>query len=406
MKRYGMGILACLTLLFLITGCGAKEQYDEHTIVLGVLSGGGQSIEESVAKYNHSQEEYKVVIKDYGMKDNSLDQMIMDIMTGSTPDVIMMNTLPIEQYVEKGLLEELTPYLKQNADCAVEDLIPNVYETMKIKDGLYFTSPGFAVFTVGAGKKVTGDVSGYNIQEFKELLDKQGKEVQPFYSQYKGHLLTTLCGYSLGDYIDWENGTCSFDGEEFRTILQICNEWGDSELRDYEEEEPALVSSGRELFVLTEADFQSMEYNREMFPEEINYVGYPCADRQGAYMKFNTMLGMNVKSEKKEGAWSFMRMFMTQEFQKDNIFCDWPTRTDCYEQKLTDEVEDTPEYEQDVPVLRQIIENTHKRDQTEDALMDEIIWDEAEKYFQGEKTLDETVDIIQKRCETYVNEHR
>ena len=67
---------------------------------------------------------------------------------------------------------------------------------------------------------------------------------------------------------------------------------------------------------------------------------------------------------------------------------------------------DTPEYEQDEPVLRQIIENTHKRDQTEDALMDEIIWDEAEKYFQGEKTLDKTVDIIQKRCETYVNEHR
>lgn len=63
--------------------------------------------------------------------------------------------------------------------------------------GLYFTSPGFAVFTVGASKKVTGGVSG------------------------------------------------------------------------------------RELFVLTEADFRSMEYNREMFPEEINYVGYPCADRQG-----------------------------------------------------------------------------------------------------------------------------
>ena len=56
MKRYGMGILACLILLFLITGCGAKEQYDEHTIVLGVLAGGGQSIEEAVAKYNHSRE--------------------------------------------------------------------------------------------------------------------------------------------------------------------------------------------------------------------------------------------------------------------------------------------------------------------------------------------------------------
>ncbi len=407
MKRYVMGITMCLILIFVTTGCGNRLSYDEHTIVLGVLSGGGQSIEEAVATYNHSHNDYQIVLKDYGSKDNAIDKMITDLMTGSTPDIIFLNTLPIEQYVEKGLLEDLTPYMEQDPDCSVEDLIPNVYDNMRINDGLYFTSPGFAVFTIGAGQSVVGNHSGYTITEFNDLLETQkNKDIQPFYSTYKGHLLSTLCCYNLGDYIDWNTGTCSFDGEEFRTILQLCNEWGENDLTDYEEEEPELVSSGRELFVLTEADLRNMEYNREMFQEEICYIGYPCADRQGNYMKFSTMLGMNTKSEKKDAAWSFLRMFMTQEFQKDNIFCDWPSRSDCYEQKLADAVADTPEYAQDVPILRQIIENTHKRDQTEDALMDEIIWNEAEKYFQGKKTLDETVAIIQKRCQTYVNEHR
>ena len=407
MKKYYIEIGICFLLIFLLIGCNKKEQYDDHTIVLGVLSGGGQSIEEAVATYNHSQNNYQVVIKNYGDKDDALDKMIMDIMTNSTPDIIFLNTLPLEQYVEKGLLEELTPYFEKDPECSVNDLIPNVYETMKVNNDLYFTSPGFAVFTIGAGINLTKNATGYTIPEFKELLDsQQNKDIQPFYSQYKGHLLTTLCCYNLGDYVDWNTGSCSFDGEQFRTILQICNEWGETNLTDYETEEPELVSSGKELFVLTEVDLQNMEYNREMFRDEINYIGYPCDDRDGTYMKFNTMLGMNAKSKKKEGAWSFMRMFMTKDFQQNNIFCDWPSRTDCYEEKIAESIADTPEYKQDVDELKKIISRTHKRDRSEDTLMNDIIWDEAEKYFQGKKNLDETVQIIQKRCETYINEHR
>ena len=263
MKKYYIEIGICFLLIFLLIGCNKKEQYDDHTIVLGVLSGGGQSIEEAVATYNHSQNNYQVVIKNYGDKDDALDKMIMDIMTNSTPDIIFLNTLPLEQYVEKGLLEELTPYFEKDPECSVNDLIPNVYETMKVNNDLYFTSPGFAVFTIGAGKNLTKNATGYTIPEFKELLDsQQNKDIQPFYSQYKGHLLTTLCCYNLGDYVDWNTGSCSFDGEQFRTILQICNEWGETNLTDYETEEPELVSSGKELFVLTEVDLQNMEYNR------------------------------------------------------------------------------------------------------------------------------------------------
>lgn len=407
MRTYRIQITLCVLFFVLLTGCSGKEQYDEHTIVLGVLSGGGQSIEEAVATYNHSQSEYQVVLKDYGNNDNAIDKMIMDIMTDSTPDILFLNTLPLEQYVEKGLLEELTPYFDKDPDCSIEDLLPNVYETMKIENGVYFTSPGFAVFTIGSSKQLTGETTGYTIPEFEELLETQtNKDIQPFYNTYKGHLLTTLCCYNLGDYVNWKTGTCSFDGEQFRTILKICNEWGETELKNTEVEEPELVSSGKELFVLTEVTLRNMAYNREMFPDDINYIGYPCNDRQGTYMKFNTMLGMNAKSKKKEGAWSFMHMFMTKDFQKDNIFCDWPSRTDCYEQKIMNEVTDMPEYKQDVDELKKIIASTHKRDRCEDNIMDEIIWDEAEKYFQGKKTLDETVEIIQKRCETYVNEHR
>lgn len=41
MKKYYIEIGICFLLIFLLIGCNKKEQYDDHTIVLGVLSGGG-----------------------------------------------------------------------------------------------------------------------------------------------------------------------------------------------------------------------------------------------------------------------------------------------------------------------------------------------------------------------------
>ena len=41
----------------------------------------------------------------------------------------------------------------------------------------------------------------------------------------------------------------------------------------------------------------------------------------------------------------------------------------------------------------------------DDALAD-IIWNSAGPYFAGDRTLDQTVELIQKRAQLYINENR
>ena len=52
-----------------------------------------------------------------------------------------------------------------------------------------------------------------------------------------------------------------------------------------------------------------------------------------------------------------------------------------------------------------LVNNTDKTGEYNDEI-GQIITEEAKAYFSGQKSLDETADVIQNRVKTYVNENR
>lgn len=109
-----------------------------------------------------------------------------------------------------------------------------------------------------------------------------------------------------------------------------------------------------------------------------------------------------------------------------------PTRQDCFDmfiktrtatEKYTDEfgqeiepynstwgyddleVEIKPASQEQVDMYTDLVNSTKKVQDYDESLM-EIVQEEAKTYFAGEKSLDETVKIIQNRIETYVNENK
>lgn len=69
------------------------------------------------------------------------------------------------------------------------------------------------------------------------------------------------------------------------------------------------------------------------------------------------------------------------------------------------EVKIVPLTDKEAKLYEDLVNNTKKSGGYNSALM-EIITEEAKAYFAGEKSLDETADIIQNRIKTYVNENR
>ena len=54
---------------------------------------------------------------------------------------------------------------------------------------------------------------------------------------------------------------------------------------------------------------------------------------------------------------------------------------------------------------KETTEETKKPVKKETDILNSIIWEESNAYFYGDKTLDETLRIIQNRCQLYLDEN-
>lgn len=168
-------------------------------------------------------------------------------------------------------------------------------------------------------------------------------------------------------------------------------------------------------------------------------VASPFQDGMGANVYSSApQFGIVAGSENQDAAWQFVRHFFTkqyQDFSKDILLMGTdrvgiPVRKDCFDALLkrytaTEAYEvdgewfepyiaaignDRYDFEMEQPltaeqetIFREIVANAEKREGI-DSRIEEIVLEEAQSYFLGEKELEEVIGIIQKRVTTYLNE--
>ena len=83
-------------------------------------------------------------------REDAIKRLNTEIMAGTGPDLIVLDSMPIDSYVSKGLLLDLTDYLTQYS--ANEPLFDNVIEAMK-KDGKAYMAPATIAVPMIAGRE-------------------------------------------------------------------------------------------------------------------------------------------------------------------------------------------------------------------------------------------------------------
>lgn len=402
-----------------------------------IITFGGITIDDAIKYeaelFNKENKEYQIEFREYVNYEDPYEKMTADIIAGNVPDIIEFSNESIEPYVTKGILEDLTTYFDTDPELDKEDIIPAVWEAMETEGKHYFLSSGFFLRSLIGKTEDVGNSNGWTYEDLEDVLDKKGNGIQLLDVRKQKHLLELLLETGVNDFIDWDKGTCSFDGAEFPNILQISNEYG-KQKKDGDSVE--LFAQGEQLLlevgVLNIDEFLMWD---EIFGDEISYIGYPNEKRMGNYYSFLNRIGMYAHSEVKDGAWEFMRRIMTKEYQGTPRYVNYgelPTRQDCFDLEIeaamatkeyTNEMEQeiTPrsaqqsidDFEYDVKPMtekqekkfRELIDNTRRCEQYDEEVIS-IIIEEAEPYFAGEKSLEETVNLIQNRVKTYVNENR
>jgi|GEM_PF-488240 len=421
-----------------------SEVADKTTLTL-VSVYGNYDLKQAIINFNKTNDKYRINMIDYSEESDPVSKLSADIAAGDVPDMYDLSNgsiggMTLEQCAAKGMLEDLTPYIEADSELSMDDFIPSVVDVLKVDGKLYYMASSFTMESMAARKSDVGDIDGWTFAEMLEYInskDVSDGNVRLFYSTNKSDLLTTFLYNCLPDFVDWEGGSCSFDSEDFKSLLEVCNTGTDEET-DYDENNSTvdMIRSGEMLFVDAWMSTDEIQLLNEMFDGDVAFVGYPNSERKGTVVSLSDGVAISSTCSDKDGAWQFVRQFLTKDYQGEKyveyLQYSVPTRQDVYDmsikalsttEKYTDdygheiepleswtgwddlEVEIGPMSDENIALFNNVIEHIGTVNSYDESVMD-IITEEAAAYFSGDRTVDDVCDVIQNRMTTYINENR
>lgn len=171
------------------------------------------------------------------------------------------------------------------------------------------------------------------------------------------------------------------------------------------------------------------DYINGYFGEEISYIGFPSDTGTGAVVEADEQYLLSAKSEHLEGAWEFVRYYLTEEYQREVI--GFPVNKMIFEERAMEATKspytidrngNKQEYEYKMSIggesvvlpnmtteqVDEFIEFVESIDKCVyyDEDIEAIINEEVALFFAGQKSASDVARVIQSRVEIYVNESR
>lgn len=432
-----------------LTKTEAAKVTDKKIITLATMWS-NQSLQQAVVDFNKQNDTYKVRIVTYFDESTEwTDTKYQDAMTAlnnaitssNCPDIIDLSYGNTSSYVSKGLLADLAPYL-ESSSVKREDLMESVLDAYTFNDMLVCIPTGFTISTIMGRTSQLGDRTSWTIKDIMEFAAKY-PDAKLFNYSNKASILSTCLQYSSDAFIDYNTGKCNFDSQEFMDILEFANTFEAETDWDREGESfPKQISDGKillndvSIYEMTELQMYSL-----MFNEPVTFIGYPTVDGStGNRINGDNCYAITTKSSNPDGAWAFIESMLQYEevsewgapnsfpIRKDmleetfanamkengsydengNIMLDdngepmiWPKTTWGYDDWEAEIYAATPEQ---VQVVRDLIDSSVAATNNDETIAT-IIQEEAQAYFEGQKSAQDVASVIQSRVQTYVSEN-
>ena len=401
-------------------------------------------VRKQIIEFNRTNQEYRIEVKEYVTEDgmegygSGQEKMNSDIVSGKGPDIIELSGANLRMYAAKGILEDLYPYIDGDEEINREDYLPNVLKAFEVDGKLYTLPSRFYINTVLAKESKVGDRRSITLSEVMELAKELPEGAQIYEYATKSSILMNNIMMNMDEYVNWSTGECKFGSDEFIKALEFANQF-DTEF-DYNPEEisrPEKIK--QDLLLMSQTSISSMqEYilYEAMFGEPMAFIGYPTTKENGSFISHDgSIMAINAKSQYKDGAWKFIRQQLTKEAQESNTDrggFGFPVMKSALDKQFEEDM--TEDYYEDengnkvrsekttwgyenfsvkifaakdyeVEAVRSLIESTDTMYQYDEKMIG-IITEEANAFFEGQKSAKEVADIIQNRIQVYVNENR
>lgn len=451
-------LLMCLLSILVFSACkaGGENPFPDHldSDILVYASfqpfGVNKDVQMIIEQFNRVHYgKICIEIKDYWGDDwetaaQGRERLMVELLTGQIPDVLDLGysngsvaMLPYRQLVQKGYLENLWPFIENDPDLGRSSLLEPPLRAAEIDGGLYTIFDSVMISTLVGAEGTVGDRISWTMADLRTAYATMPKNTTVLeYITPRKQVAEHLLGMSIDQYIDWESGQCAFDCGNFRTNLEFLREIPEEVVWSSDEEVNRELSDrmqeGRQLlaqtFLSSPHDIQKWD---GLFSGRTAFVGYPVEDGSvgSAFFPSFVRLSMSSACKNKEAAWEVIRQLLFPRYTNQQAVADAYITHNIPVNRADYEIIRRTYMEKDFLnreygfyrgfqsiSFREVTEdeicrfedlfNSVERIELSDSELQGIVMESAAPYFAGDKTLDETVDLIQRRVQLYVNETR
>jgi ABC-type glycerol-3-phosphate transport system substrate-binding protein len=414
-----------------------QDEIPEITTITLALVQSNFIIEDAIAEFNRTNPFYHIVINEiytgWDSPTDALARLALDVMTGSGPDIIDTSLFPFHQWAGQGLFVNLYELIDADPALSRDDFVEAVLSNLETDGRLYKMFPNFSIITLFANADVVGSESGWTLGEFVSVLEANPQAASPIGFTDGRELFQTLFMMNIDRFINWESGTVYFESEHFLEFLEYIYRL--QEMIGWEDNINYIMGGSNLLAELASGEqIAGHGIIWEFLPhfalphsvgEDFVAVGFPNEHRNG-HLMWNGLNGgyaILSTSENQEGAWQFLRMILSEDWQRGNIDNAWlgfPTNSAVFNERMehaltsregtlhwggqqmrgSDLPEDVSSF---VDATLAIIESTQNLYVWFDPLLD-IIFESLDDLFAGAITIEDTARIIQSRAAIFVAE--
>ncbi len=374
---------------------------------------------ERTALFNKNNDTYHVILEDCGLGNDVADfarLTSIQIGAGKGPDILCGEDFLGDYIVgmlEKGALEELTPYIEASG-IEEEDYFPLVFSSWRQGEQIYGINYKMDIWDTEIAQEVLGNHEAPDdIETLADaLLSWEGNGV---YSGYDAAMVldSFLNGTdTLWGMVDWERDSCNFNTSLFRKLLEASKRYGDDGRKD-------LVSN------IYSNRYYNNVINFRGTAEQIDAGKVPCGilfdDGRHAVSSSWSTLAINANSLHKEGAWEFISYLIGEETQNDINYPTPPVQKkafDIWVQMWVDRIANPPITKAAYYPPLNPDTSKEKQEEYKRAIQEAkplpirtnpiraIILEESEDFFNGSKSTDEVISVINNRVQLYLDENR
>lgn len=433
-------ILWLLSLFLALTACGAGGS--ETVTVLTCATLHPDKIDRgAVDRFNRTHKDVHIEIIDYSAEDSSTgksgkDRLFTEMAAGRVPDILDLTGLSYPVMARKGYLEDLWPYIESDPELGREGVWETPLKAAEIDGKLYEVFDYVCVDTLVGAESVVGNRTSWTLAELQETFSAMPEGATVLYPfSINSNVLPYVFRMRLDSYVDWETGQCSFDSDSFRAALAFVGGFPSEPERLWTEEEvKEHILSGRQMLtqvILTRPIMIQVLDASYGGGGQAAFVGYPVEDGGIGSSFYFTMqsrrMAMSSACRNKPAAWEFIRELLLPrctgyEYISKRELPGIPVNRSDYEWVIAADRSDAvrnqtkglygvpsvkcrPATEEEVARYEGFINQIDRIQIYNDVIYD-VVQEISGAYFAGDKSLDETVDLIQRRVTLYVNENR